>query len=81
MEEEQEQGRFANRAAHLTAEGLTLTGKDSALSKLLLSVIGAFAEFERSLILERQREGIAITKAAGKYRGGKAKRTAETPVR
>jgi DNA invertase Pin-like site-specific DNA recombinase len=39
------------------------------VSKLLLSIMGAFAEFERSHILERQREGIAIAKAAGKYKG------------
>jgi DNA invertase Pin-like site-specific DNA recombinase len=52
-------------------EGLSFTGEDSALSKLLLSVMGAFAEFERSLILERQREGIAIAKAVGKYKGRK----------
>lgn len=31
--------------------------------------MGAFAEFERSLILERQREGIALAKARGAYRG------------
>jgi DNA invertase Pin-like site-specific DNA recombinase len=54
-------------------EGLTFTGDDNAMSKLLLSMMGAFAEFERSLILERQREGIAIAKAAGKYKGRKAK--------
>jgi DNA invertase Pin-like site-specific DNA recombinase len=36
-------------------ESLTFTGEDSAMSKLLLSVMGAFAEFERSLIKERQR--------------------------
>jgi DNA invertase Pin-like site-specific DNA recombinase len=52
-------------------EGLSFTGEDSALSKLLLSVMGAFAEFERSLILERQREGIAIAKTMGKYKGRK----------
>jgi DNA invertase Pin-like site-specific DNA recombinase len=46
-------------------EGLVFTGDDSAMSKLLLSVMGAFAEFERSLIKERQREGIAIAKAKG----------------
>jgi DNA invertase Pin-like site-specific DNA recombinase len=50
-------------------EGLSFTGEDSALSKLLLSVMGAFAKLERSLILERQREGIAIAKAASKYKG------------
>lgn len=54
-------------------EGLTFTGDDNAMAKLLLSMMGAFAEFERSLILERQREGIAIAKAAGKYKGRKAK--------
>jgi DNA invertase Pin-like site-specific DNA recombinase len=54
-------------------EGLTFTGDDNAMAKLLLSMMGAFAEFERALILERQREGIAIAKAAGKYKGRKAK--------
>lgn len=52
-------------------EGLTFTGEDSSMSKLLLSVMGAFAEFERSLILERQREGIAKAKAEGAYKGRK----------
>ncbi len=52
-------------------EALTFTGEDSAMSTLLLSMLGAVAEFERSMILERQREGIAIAKAAGKYRGRK----------
>jgi DNA invertase Pin-like site-specific DNA recombinase len=61
-------------------EGLSFTGEDSALSKLLLSVMSAFAEFERSLILEHQREGIAIAKEAGKYRGRKAILTVEAAV-
>ena len=50
-------------------ESLTFTGEDSAMGTLLLSMLGAVAEFERSMILERQREGIAIAKAAGKYKG------------
>ncbi len=50
-------------------ENLRFTGDDSPMAVLLLSLLGAVAEFERSLILERQREGIAIAKAAGKYRG------------
>jgi DNA invertase Pin-like site-specific DNA recombinase len=58
-------------------EGLTFTGEDSAMSRLLLSVMGAFAEFERSLIRERQAEGIAIAKANGVYRGRKPALTAE----
>jgi len=39
--------------------------------KLLLTVFGAFAQFEREMMLERQREGIAKAKAAGKYKGRK----------
>lgn len=58
-------------------EGLTFTGEDSAMSKLLLSVMGAFAEFERSLISERQAEGIEIAKARGVYKGRKRCLTAE----
>jgi DNA invertase Pin-like site-specific DNA recombinase len=40
--------------------------------RLLLTMVGAIATFERELMLERQREGIAAAKAAGKYRGRKA---------
>src|SRR5271168_111005 len=58
-------------------EGLTFTGEDSAMSQLLLSVMGAFAEFERSLIKERQREGIALAKKAGVYKGRKPSLTEE----
>jgi DNA invertase Pin-like site-specific DNA recombinase len=57
-------------------ESLTFTGEDSPMSKLLLSVMGAFAQFERELLRERQREGIAIAKQAGKYRGRKPVLTA-----
>ena len=53
-------------------ESLTFTGEDSPMNTLLLSMLGAVAEFERSMILERQRAGIAIAKAAGKYKGRKA---------
>jgi DNA invertase Pin-like site-specific DNA recombinase len=41
----------------------------SATGKLVLSLLGSIAEFERSLMLERQREGIVRAKAAGKYTG------------
>jgi len=50
-------------------EQLTFTGEDTAMATLLLSVMGAFAEFERSLIRERQREGIALARQRGAYRG------------
>jgi DNA invertase Pin-like site-specific DNA recombinase len=52
-------------------EGLTFTGEDSPMATLMLSVMGAFAEFERALIRERQREGIALAKQRGAYRGRK----------
>jgi DNA invertase Pin-like site-specific DNA recombinase len=52
-------------------EQLTFTGEDSPMATLLLSVMGAFAEFERALIRERQREGIALAKQRGAYRGRK----------
>ncbi|WP_258725229.1 recombinase family protein [Cellulomonas sp. NS3] len=59
-------------------EHLTFTGENSPMSTLLLSVMGAFAEFERALILERQREGIAAAKQRGAYTG---RRPALTPER
>jgi DNA invertase Pin-like site-specific DNA recombinase len=37
--------------------------------KLMLNLMGSFAEFEREIMLERQREGVARAKAEGKYRG------------
>ena len=40
--------------------------------RLMLTMIGAINEFERANLLERQREGIAIAKAKGKYKGRKA---------
>jgi len=52
-------------------ENLTFTGEDSPMSNLLLSLLGAVAEFERSMIRERQREGIALAKKAGVYKGRK----------
>ena len=47
------------------------TGEDSPMSNLLMSVMGAFAEFERSIIRERQKEGIALAKAKNLYKGRK----------
>ena len=53
-------------------EALEFTGEDSPISNLLLSVMGAFAEFERTLIKERQMEGIELAKKRGAYKGRKA---------
>jgi DNA invertase Pin-like site-specific DNA recombinase len=58
-------------------ESLTFTGEDSPMANLLLSVMGAFAQFERELIRERQREGIELAKKAGAYRGRKHSLTIE----
>ncbi len=58
-------------------ESPTFTGEDSPMATLLLSVMGAFAEFERALILERQREGIAGAKTRGAYTGRKPALTDE----
>ncbi len=58
-------------AIHFHAEGLVFSPDQavSPMSTLMLSMLGAVAEFERSLIRERQREGIAAAKNRGVYRG------------
>ncbi|KTD62384.1 recombinase family protein [Legionella shakespearei] len=58
-------------AIQFVKEQLTFTGEDSPMANLMLSVMGAFAEFERSLIKERQREGISLAKKRGVYKGRK----------
>ena len=50
-------------------EALTFTGEDSPMATLMLSIMGAVASFERAMILERQREGVALAKKAGVYKG------------
>lgn len=63
----------------LTEKGVSLVSNKENIDtgtptgKLMLTMIGAINEFERTNLLERQREGIAIAKRAGKYKGGKAK--------
>lgn len=44
-------------------------GTSDPMSRLMMQMLGAFAEFERSLIRERQREGIAAAKSSGKILG------------
>ncbi len=55
---------LTDRGVHVRfeKEKLTFTGEDSPMSHLLRSVMGAFAQFERDLIRERQRVGIALAK-------------------
>ena len=53
-------------------EGLKFApGGSDPMAKLMMQIMGAFAEFERTLIRERQREGIAAAKASGVYIGRK----------
>ena len=56
---------------HFLKENILIStdAKISSMSKLILSIMGAVAEFERSLIRERQQEGIALAKKRGAYRG------------
>ena len=56
-------------------EGLTFNHDVEAnpISKMMLTMLSAIGEFERELIRERQREGIAIAKMNGKYKGRKPK--------
>ena len=54
-----------------TTQGLTFTGNDSPMNTLLLQLLGSVSQFERALILERQKEGIALAKARGAYKGRK----------
>ena len=56
-------------------EGYTITGDDTPMNKLHLSMMGAWAEFERNIIRERQLEGIALAKERGAYKGGRRKLT------
>jgi DNA invertase Pin-like site-specific DNA recombinase len=54
-----------------TTQAMTFTGDDSPMNTLMLQLLGAVGQFERGLILERQREGIAIAKTKGVYKGRK----------
>lgn len=56
---------------HFVKENLSFSGEDSPMAMLLLSIMGAFAEFEVQLIRERQKEGIKLAKERGVYIGRK----------
>ncbi|SMX23647.1 recombinase family protein [Boseongicola aestuarii] len=76
--------RLARSVAHLLStiqeledKGATLRILDMSVDtgtpngRLMLNLLGSIAQFEREIMLERQREGIARAKAAGKYKGRK----------
>ncbi|WP_253692891.1 recombinase family protein [Corynebacterium glutamicum] len=59
-------------SVHFVQENLTFPKASvDPRAALMLEVLGSFAEFERAIIRERQAEGIALAKAAGKYKGRK----------
>ena len=65
-----------------TKENLTFTGTDTPMAQLMLTVMAAVAQFERQMLLERQKEGVALAKRAGKYldaRPPSARTTANSP--
>ena len=67
----------------LQAKGVHLVSNKERINtstpqgKLMVTMLGAIYEFERANLLERQREGIAIAKREGKYKGGQVKRIDE----
>lgn len=67
-------------AVEFSKEQLTFTSDESPMANLLLSVMGAFAEFERSLLRERQREGVALAKNRGVYKGRKRELSPEQVI-
>ena len=69
--------RLREKGSHLQVLDL---GIDTATptGELVLTIIGGIAQFERQMMLERQREGIAKAKAEGKYKGRKPTARAKT---
>lgn len=58
-------------AVSFVTQRMTFTGDDGPMSTFMLQLLGAVSQFERELIKERQREGIAIAKTKGVYKGRK----------
>jgi DNA invertase Pin-like site-specific DNA recombinase len=65
---------------HFHKENLRFTGDANPMQELMLSLLGSVAQFERSMILERQREGIAKAKQEGVYKG-RAKKVDDQMIR
>lgn len=56
-------------AIQFVKENITFTAQSSPMDNLMLQLMGAFAQFEREIILERQKEGIKLAASLGKYKG------------
>jgi len=65
-----EQITFKKVMVHFHKENLTFDKREKdSFSNLIFNIMGSFAEFERELIKERQREGIELARKEGKYKG------------
>lgn len=62
-------------------ESLTFDGTNNPMQQLMLTMLGGIYQFERAMILERQREGIVIAKAKGKYRGKQVNQQLHNQIR
>ena len=56
-------------AIQFVKENITFTAQSTPMDNLILQLMGAFAQFEREIILERQKEGIKLASSQGKYKG------------
>lgn len=65
--------RFNDKGVHLVSNKENLDSS-TPTGKLMLTMLGAINEFERSNLLERQREGISIARRQGKYKGASVKK-------
>ena len=70
----------ADAALVILDMGGTAVDTSSSTGKLILNVMSSVAQFEREMMLERQREGIAKAKADGKYKGRKPTARAKTDM-
>jgi len=56
-------------AVEFVKEAMVFTNESTPMAQFMLNIMGSFAELERAMILSRQREGVAIAKAKGVYKG------------
>lgn len=71
----------AGISVHFHKENLIFTGESNPMQELMLSLLGSVYQFERAMLLERQKEGIAKAKDAGKYKGRRPSVDRQTVLR
>lgn len=70
-----------NISLRFVKENLVFSGDSNPISDLMLTLLGAIYQFERSMILDRQREGIEIAKKKGKFKGKQANQKVHQKIR